>query len=127
MQLTIVTASSSVSLLVDAMSGDATAKTVLVAAEQLLRRIERRSRNRPLPCLTCDSNTLWREEPPGAVAVLMSFGLKPIRTAIGVAVCADCVADRSGLELGMAAVAMFRSTLMPDLRVIPAPSAAGHA
>ena len=127
MQLNILTEASSISLVVAAMSGGATAKLVLAAADRLLRQIQRRSRARALPCVLCDDGAMWRNEPPCAIAVLLPFGLQPVRTAVGMAVCSDCVAACSERQLAQTVVSKLRATLMPDLRVVPAPSAAGHA
>ena len=47
---------------------------MLNAADQLLRQIHRRPQRSALPCMFCDSHTLWRGEPPAAVIMLMPFG-----------------------------------------------------
>jgi hypothetical protein len=109
------------------MDGDAFAKAVLHAADRLLRKIQRRSRGNALTCLLCDDNVLWREEPPGAVGVLTPFGVVPVHLAVGLAYCEHCAAEHGEAALGHATVALFRNTVMPDLRVLPVMAEAGHA
>jgi hypothetical protein len=59
MTLTVLTAATSVALVANAMSGDASAKNALSAADRLLRRIHRRAQRNALACMICDdSNTL---------------------------------------------------------------------
>ena len=127
MTLVVLTARSSRSLVCDAIDGDATAKTVLAAADQLLRRIHRRSAGTALPCMLCDRNPLCRSEPPGAVAVLLPFGIVPVRNAVGLAICTDCTEARIGSALANAVVAQLRDGALPDLRALPALAQAGHA
>jgi hypothetical protein len=127
MSLTIISPRTAFSVVVDAMNGDARAKLVLQATDQLLRKIDRRSRARALPCMLCDDGVLWRGEAPAAVGVLTPFGVVAVRTAVGMAVCADCATDRTEAELARAAVRKFRAGMMPDLRVLPPMPAAGHA
>lgn len=127
MTLTVLTAASSVSIVVNAMNGDAAAKVMLTAADQLLRRISRRSRHNALVCTLCDGHVLWRGEAPGAVGVLTPFNVVPVRTAIGVGICSACVGDRSEAEIAHAAVVRFRPSWLPDLRVMEVQTQAGHA
>jgi hypothetical protein len=104
--LTVIGPASAASLIAAVVAGDVAAKVVLNAADQLLRRIQRRSRARALPCVLCDDNALWR-------------GAAPHTVAIG--------EDRSEAELGMAAVAKLRAEWMPGLRTfLPTPEV-GHA
>jgi hypothetical protein len=88
MTMTVIGPTTAAALLADVMTGDAGARTVLEAADRLLRQIQRRSRARALPCLICDDNALWRGEPPAAIAVLTPFGIEPVGVAIGLAFCA---------------------------------------
>ena len=126
MTLIVIGPTSAASIIVAVMEGDATAKIVLTAADRLLRQIHRRSRARALPCMLCDSGTLWRGEAPAAIGVLLPFGNAPA-TAIGLAFCPDCAADRPEAALARAAVAKLRAGWMPDLRILPPMAAAGHA
>jgi hypothetical protein len=126
MSLTIISPRTAFSVVVDAMNGDTTAKIVLQATDQLLRKIDCRSRARAVPCMLCDG-ALWRGEAPAAVGVLTPFGVVAVRTAVGMAVCADCATDRTEAELARAAVRKFRAGMLPDLRVLPPMPAAGHA
>lgn len=127
MTLTVLTAASSVSIVVNAMNGDAAAKVMLTAADQLLRRISRRSRHNALVCTLCDGHVLWRGEAPGAVGVLTPFNVEPVRAAIGVGICSACVGDRAEIELAHATVSRFRAEMMPGLRVLPPMAEIGHA
>jgi hypothetical protein len=126
MTLTILTEASSVALVADVMAGDTAAKTVLHAADRMLRQIYRRTRRNALPCMLCDDGVLWRGEPPSTIGMLVPFGVAPVRTAVGLAFCSDC-ACRTQTELAYAAVAKFRDGMMPDLRVLPTMAEAGHA
>lgn len=110
------------------MSQMATSKLwgVLAAADQLLRKIHRRTRAHPLPCLTC-GNAMWRNEPPHALGVLVPFGTVP-RVALALAFCAGCTTDRDERALGMLAVSKLREGVWSDLRLLPTVmSQAGHA
>jgi len=127
MSLAIITTQSSRALVCEAVGGDATAKTVLAAADELLRRIERRSEQAPLRCTLCDRNALCRSEPPGAVAVLLPYGIVSVRNAIGMALCVACTESRSRTALANAVAAQLRTNALPDLRTLPAMSATGHA
>jgi hypothetical protein len=127
MTLVVVNDRSALSIVSDAMAGDALAKSVLAAADQLLRRIERRTRATALPCLLCDRGLLWRGEAPGAVAVLMPYGIDPVRTAVGMALCASCAEDRTRADTAQAIVAKLRDGMLPDLRVFYPVAEAGHA
>jgi hypothetical protein len=126
MTLTVIGAASAASIIAAVMEGDAAAEALLQAADRLLRQIHRRSRARALPCWLCDSGTLWRGEPPTAVGLLTPFGTEPVRTSLGMAICASCTAVRSERELAHAAVAKLRDGMLPDLRVFQ-PMEAGHA
>jgi hypothetical protein len=126
MTLVILTPDASASIITDAVAGDATANAILTAADQLLRRIHRRSRTRALPCLLCDATMLWRCEPPGAVGVLVPFGVAA-RVAIGLAICCCCAEDRTETELAHVAVGRLRAGMLPDLRILPPMAVAGHA
>jgi hypothetical protein len=127
MTLVIVTQQSAALIVAAAMRGDATATTALAAADRVLRRIHRRSRANALPCVLCDDNAVWRSEPPGAVALLMPYGVEAVRVAVGFALCTDCATGRAELDLARAAVARFRATSMPDIRQIAPMAVAGHA
>ena len=127
MTLIVLTASTSIALVVDAVNDEAGARAVLNAADQLLRRIHRRSRRNALPCLLCDDYTLWRGEPPGAIAMLLPYGGQAVRTAIGTVICSHCADERSRSELLHAAMSRFRDGWLPDLRVLPPMAEAGHA
>jgi hypothetical protein len=127
MTLTVITEASSVSLIAAVMTGDAAAKAVLHAADRALRQIHRRPRARALTCWLCDSGTLWRDEPPAAIAVLTPYAAEPACVAIGLALCQACASDCSEREVGMAAVAKLRAGPMPDLRVFQPMAEAGHA
>jgi hypothetical protein len=127
MTLTIVNTTSAALLVAEVMNGCAHARAVLHAADRLLRKIERHPRVRALPCLLCDDNVMWRSEPPGAIGVLAAFGATPVRVAVSMAICLSCAMDRSDRELGLAAVAKLRDGMLPDLRVLPPMTAAGHA
>jgi hypothetical protein len=108
-----------------ALEGDAGARAILSAADRLLRQIHRRPQPRALPCWVC-GGSLWRDEPPAAIAVLVPYGIEP-RVAVGMAICSCCAADRSERELGLQAVSKLRDEMLPDLRVLPAMAEAGHA
>ena len=127
MTLVVLTSDTAVSLVIDAMNGEAGARTVLNSADQLLRRIHRRSQRSALPCMLCDDRTLWRGEPPAAVIMLMPFGVDPIRAAVGAGICLSCADDRPRTELLHAAMARFRDGWMPDLRALPVMAQAGNA
>jgi hypothetical protein len=127
MTMTVIGPTTAAALLADVMTGDAGARTVLQAADRLLRQIQRRSRARALPCLICNDSALWRGEPPAAVAVLTPFGIEPVRVAVGMAICSCCAADGSERELGQAAVKKLREGMLPDLRLMPPMPRAGHA
>ena len=106
--------------------GDAYARAVLVAAGKLLRKIDRRSHANAFPCALC-AGVMWRGAGPGAVAVLTAYGVIPVRAAVGMAICADCAADRAEIELATMMVTAFRAGPMPDLRILPAFAEGGHA
>jgi hypothetical protein len=127
MTLVVVNVRSAVSIISDAMAGDALAKSVLAAADQLLRRIERRTRATALPCMLCDDSVLWRGEAPSAVAVLLPYGIDPVRTAVGMALCANCAEGRTRAATAEAIVAKLRDGMLPDLRVFYPVAGAGHA
>jgi hypothetical protein len=128
MSLIILTPNASTTIVANAMAGDALAKIVMTAADQLLRRIHRRSRARALPCLTCDSAMLWRCEPPAAVGVLLPFGIVQVRIAIGLAVCSGCAEGHTEQEIAHSAADRLRRGCMPGLRLLPPMSVvAGHA
>ena len=127
MTLALITAASSVSLVVDAMNGDTAAKGVLAAANRLLQQIDQCSRADAMTCWLCDDNALWRDEAPGAIGVLMPYGAEPMRVAVAMALCPDCTAVHSGRELGYAAVTKLRTGWMPGLRTFVPVAAAGHA
>jgi hypothetical protein len=126
MTLTVLTSSSAGSLVDAAMTGDILARAVLAAADRLLRQIQRRSRARALCCALCSCH-LWRSQAPRAVVTLTPYDVVPVRAAVGMAICSSCAMDRSDRELSLAAVAMLRDGMLPDLRILPPMAAAGHA
>ena len=110
------------------MTGDTLARGVLAAADRLLRQIQRRSRARALGCMLCDDTALWRSEPPGAIAMLTPFDIVPVRSAVGLVICSNCVGDCSNATLAQTVVSRLRAELMPDLRVLPPMAGVvGHA
>lgn len=125
--LTIIGPASAASLIAAVVAGDVAAKVVLNAADQLLRRIQRRSQARALPCALCDDNALWRGAAPHAIAILRPYDVDLTPVAIGMAICASCGEDRSEAELGMAAVAKLRAEWMPGLRTFLPTPGVGHA
>ena len=128
MTLVILGPKTSAALLRDVMADDLQAKGVLAAADRALRRIHRRSRARALPCWLCDSGSLWRLAPPGALALAIPLGILPVRVAIALAFCEQCVIDRDEDALGQATVGKIRDGLLPNLRLLPPMTAqVGHA
>jgi hypothetical protein len=127
MTLIVINQRSAVSIVADAMAGDAVARVVLSAADQLLRRIERRTRTMALPCLLCDDGMLWRGEAPAAVAVLLPYGVDHVRAALGMAICENCAGELSNSATAQAVVVKLRAGMLPDLRVLPAMAQIGHA
>jgi hypothetical protein len=116
---------SSAQLLRDVADGDAQAIGVLQAADQLLRKIQRRSRANAMPCWFC-GGALWRCAPAAALGLLVPLGVVPVRSVVALAFCADC--NRDERELGKLAVQKMRAEMMPDLRLLPAVMAqVGHA
>jgi hypothetical protein len=125
--LVVVTQTSARALVAATMAGDAESRLALAAADIALRQIEQRSRDRPLPCLLCDEATLWRGEAPGALVVVLPYAVAPVCTAAGFAICGDCAESHTAAGLAQAAVKKLRAGWMPDLRILPVMSAAGHA
>jgi hypothetical protein len=94
--------------------------------EAFVRHPVARTRTKALPCMLCDDSTLWRGEAPSAVAVLMPYGIDPVRTAVGMALCASCAEGRTRAATAEAIVLKLRAGMLPDLRVFH-PMAAGRA
>ena len=109
MTLSIVSSASAGALVTAVMAGDVAARTILTAADQLLRRIERRSRAWAMPCALCDDAALWRKEAPAAIGLLTPFGVECASVVVGLAICASCVGDRSDREIATAAVQPSRT------------------
>lgn len=126
MTLTVVGPASAASIINAVMEGDSAARVVLSAADRLLRRVQRRTRGKAMPCFLCGGE-LWSGEAPAAVGVLTPYGIDCVRTAIGFGFCSACASDCADAELAQAAVLAFRAGMMPDLRVLPAMAHAGHA
>ena len=124
--LTVIGPGSVRALVTAVMADDVLAKAVLQAADRLLRRIDRCSRARALPCLLCGDGLLWRGEAPHAVGVLTPYGIEA-RVAVGLAFCSECAAGCSETALGHAVVAKFRAEWMPGLRSFQPVAQVGHA
>jgi hypothetical protein len=77
--------------------------------------------------MLCDRGLLWRGQAPSAVAVLLPYGIDPVRTAVGMALCASCAEDRTRAATAQAIVVKLRAGMLPDLRVFHPMADAGHA
>ena len=127
MTLTIVGPTSAAAIVAAVIEGDAVARLVLSAADQLLRRVERRPRTAALPCMLCDDNVLWRDEAPAAVAVLLPYGVDHARAALGMAICESCAGELSNTATAQAVVARLRADMLPGLRTFIPAAEVGHA
>jgi hypothetical protein len=124
--LAVINSRSSVALITAVMNGDAAAKAVLAAADELPRRIERRSQATALRCMCCDDTALWRGEAPAAIGVLLPFGIDPVSTVAAMAICSSCADGRRSAEIAQSVIAALRSH-MPDLREFHPVADVGHA
>jgi hypothetical protein len=77
--------------------------------------------------MLCDDSLLWRGHAPSAVAVLMPYGIDPVRTVVGMALCASCTEGRTRATTADAIVVKLRDGMLPDLRVFHPMAEAGHA
>jgi hypothetical protein len=104
------------------LTGDHVNDTLAAAATLLLRQIAGRSLADAAPCAFC-TRPLWREESPGAIGVMLPFGLGADSDAIGVLICVSCATDRSQAELVRAVL-----NRLPGARALPPPvNGVGHA
>jgi hypothetical protein len=111
-----------------AAAGVGFAATVVRVTREVLRKISCRSQDKALCCWLCDAPTLCRSEPPGAIVVMLPFGVDEPPVVAGLCLCRECCEPRDEAELGQAAVVRLREQWAPDLRVLPPLVAeAGHA